>query len=143
MKLRSILTSFTFRFMLLYVTVLSVAVFVIMAVIYGAFTYNYFDELQEAVVDELSTIELVYAGQGLAGVEQYVEDRAEGDGRRFQYLLTDADYRKLAGTFKSWPQFREIGDGWISFGLNLTGFDGQVDQELMGRPLTLDDRSHL
>ncbi|MEM0955864.1 MAG: HAMP domain-containing sensor histidine kinase, partial [Pseudomonadota bacterium] len=91
----------------------------------------------------LSTIELVYAGQGLAGVEQYVEDRAEGDGRRFQYLLTDADYRKLAGTLKSWPQFREIGDGWISFGLNLTGFDGQVDQELMGRPLTLDDGSHL
>jgi signal transduction histidine kinase len=142
-KLRSILTSFTFRFMLLYVTALSVAVFVIMAILYGAFTYGYFDQLQEAVVDELSTVQLVYAGQGLAGVEQYLEDSAAGDGRRFQYLLTDPQYNKLAGTLRSWPEFREIGDGWISFGLNLTGLDGQGNQELMGRPLTLDDGSHL
>ena len=143
MKLRSILTSFTFRFMLLYVTALSVAVFVIMAIIYGAFTYNYFDELQEAVVDELSTIELVYAGQGLTGVEQYLRDSAAGEGRRFQYLLTDGDYKKLAGTLDSWPEFREIGDGWIAFGRNLTSFDGEADLALMGRPLTLDDGSHL
>ncbi len=143
MNLLGILTSVTFRFMLIYVVTLSIAVFVVMAIIYGAFTYSYFDQLQEAVVDELSTVELIYVGQGLEGVEQYLDDRANAEGRRFQYLLTDANYVKRAGTLSSWPEFREIGDGWISFGRNLTGFDEQGDQELMGRPLTLGDGSHL
>ncbi len=142
MNLRSILTSFTFRFMLLYVLVLSLAVFVVMAVIYGVFTYGFFQDLQESVVDELDTVSLIYAGQGVAGVEQYIDDRAVAvEGRRFEYLLADANYDKLAGTLSVWPDYREIGDGWISFGIDLTGFDGEG--ELMARPQLLPDGSHL
>ncbi len=142
MNLRSILTSFTFRFMLLYVLTLSMAVFVVMAVIYGVFTYGYFQDLQESVVDELDTVSLIYAGQGVAGVEQYLVDRtAAAQGLRFEYLLADADYNKLAGSLEAWPDYREIGDGWISFGIELTGFDGEG--ELMARPQVLEDGSHL
>ena len=143
MNLRTILTSLTFRFMLVYVVTLSVAVFLVMAVIYGFFTYGYFQELQESVVEELDTVSLIYAGQGVDGVEQYFRDREAADDRRFEYLLADADYGKLAGTLDSWPEYRELGDGWISFGINLTGFDGENDQELLGRPQRLPDGSHL
>ena len=145
MKLRSILLSVTFRFMLLYVLVLSIAVFLVMALIYGVFAYGYFQELQESVVEELDSLNLVYTGQGVAGVEQYISDQGQsGRGGRFQYLLTDASRNKLAGTLDGWPDYRELGDGWIAFGLELTEFGGRdQDLELLARPQTLADGSQL
>ncbi|MDJ0877964.1 MAG: HAMP domain-containing sensor histidine kinase [Halieaceae bacterium] len=138
MNLRAVLTSLTFRFMLRYVLVLSVAVFAVMALLYGIFTYSYFQELQDAVVDELDTVSLIYSGQGLSGVEQYIVDREQdGESRRFEYLLTDESYSKITGTLVRWPEYRELGDGWMAFGLTLTGFDDSESEELLGRPLAL------
>ncbi len=138
MNLRAVLTSLTFRFMLRYVLVLSVAVFAVMALLYGIFTYSYFQELQDAVVDELDTVSLIYSGQGLSGVEQYIVDREQdGESRRFEYLLTDESYSKITGTLVRWPEYRELGDGWMAFGLTLTGFDDSESEGLVGRPLTL------
>ncbi len=144
MNLRAILTSLTFRFMLRYVVVLSLAVFLVMALIYGIFTYSYFQELQDAVVDELDTVSLIYSGQGLPGVEQYIADRdRDAEARQFQYLLVDDDYRKVAGTLETWPEYRELGEGWMAFGLTLTGFDGGGREELLGRPLNLPQGGYL
>ena len=144
MNLRSILLSVTFRFMMLYVLVLSLAVFLGMALLYGVFAYGYFQDLQESVVDELDTLSVVYTGQGIIGVEQYIDDQ-HLDGRgRFRYLVTDADYNKLAGTLDGWPEYRELGDGWVAFGLELTELGGRGDDlELLARPQQLPDGSHL
>ncbi|MEP5766628.1 MAG: HAMP domain-containing sensor histidine kinase [Halieaceae bacterium] len=145
MNFRNILTSVTFRFMLVYVLVLSAAVFLVMALIYGAFTYTYFQELQESVVDELDTLTLIYEGQGVEGVEQYVSDQRELDGGwRFHYLLTDADFGRIAGSLEEWPDYREVGDGWASFGLDVTDFGrGERELELLARPETLSDGTHM
>jgi signal transduction histidine kinase len=139
-----ILTSFTFRFMLIYVSVLSVAVFVVMAGIYGVFTYSYFDDLQESIIEEVQTLSLIYEGQGTPGVEQYFEDRAQDGSGRFHYLLTDANYNKITGTLDAWPDYREVGDGWVSFGLDVTDFgSSEPGLELVARPQTLSDGGHL
>ena len=136
MNLRTIITSLTFRYMFLYVVVLSTAVFGVMAGIYGFFAYGYFQELQESLVDELDTVSLIYEGQGVTGVEQYMQDQSfAAEGRRFQYLLTDQGYGKLAGTLDRWPEYRELGDGWVSFGLELASSGGEG--ELLGRPQEL------
>lgn len=141
MKLRPILLSVTFRFMLLYVLTLSLAVFAVMIAIYGYFAYSYFQDLQDAVVDELDALSVIYAGQGVAGVDQYISDQAQaGEGSRFRYLLTDGDYNKLTGNLERWPDFRELGDGWISFGLEITDFgDPEGDLELLARSQILAD----
>ena len=92
MNLWNILTSFTFRYMLIYILVLSAAVFIVMAVIYGAFTYSYFEDLQESIVEELETLTVIYEGQGVAGVEQYLQDKQRvAAAGRFHYLLSDGD----------------------------------------------------
>ena len=145
MNLWKILTSFTFRYMAIYVLALSVAVFLVMAVIYGIFTYSYFEDLQESIVEELETLTLVYEGQGVAGVEQYVQDqRSVAAAGRFDYLLADDDYNKLAGTLEKWPDFREFGDGWVSFGIAVTDFGGTgPESELLARPVRLEDGGSL
>jgi len=145
MKFRTILTSVTFRFMLLYVLALSAVVFLVMALVYGVFTYNYFHDLRVEIIDELETLSLIYEGQGVAGVEQYVDDqRRTTSSQRFHYLLTDAQFNKLAGTLDAWPHYREFGDGWVSFGLAVTEFaEQELALELMARPQELSDGSHI
>jgi signal transduction histidine kinase len=144
-KLRSILVSVTFRFMMLYVLTLSLAVFLVMVVIYGFFAYSYVRDLQHAVVDELDTLSLLYSGQGVAGVDQYITDQSrDWEGGRFHYLLADSDYNKLSGTLDRWPEYRELGDGWMTYVLEFAEPAGQSgDLELLARPLTLPDGSHL
>ncbi len=143
MNLRSVLLSFTFRFMLRYVLVLSAAVFAVMVLLYGVFTYGYFQDLQESIVEELDTITVIYEGQGLAGVEQYIEDQRIA-GARFQYLLADEQLDTVISTLDSWPEYREFGDGWISFGLDATDLVGEVEAwELLGRTQQLSNGFHL
>jgi signal transduction histidine kinase len=116
-----VLTSFTFRYMLFYVLGLSVAVFMVMAFIYGVFSYNYFEDLQESISDELDSVSVIHMGQGVAGVEQYFSDQnTQQDSLRFHYLLADNSYRKIAGNLDSWPEYREFADGWVSFGMDTT-----------------------
>ena len=142
-----ILTSFTFRYMALYVLALSLAVFVVMAIIYAVFANNYFEDLQDSIVEELETLTLIYKGQGVEGVEQYMQDQSEDPGsRQFYYVLADAEFQKITGTLQTWPDYREFGDGWVAFGLELTEFgyvDAEVELELLARPSSLYDDTHL
>lgn len=140
-----VLTSFTFRYMLFYVVGLSAAVFLVMAFIYSIFSYNYFQDLQESIAEELETLTVIHVGQGVDGVEQYFVDQATQENRlRFDYLLTDNDFGKIAGTLDSWPEYQEFGDGWLSFGLDTTelGF-GDENLEFLARTRKLGNGFHV
>lgn len=145
MNVWKILTSVTFRFMLAYVVALSLAVFMVMALIYGVFAYSYFKDLRSSIVEELEVLTLIYEGQGVAGVDQYVRDQQNPSSRgRFHYLLADASFQKLTGTLDSWPDYREFSDGWVAFGLSVS--DLTTDEptlELVARPYMLADGNHL
>lgn len=143
MKLGRVLTSFTFRYMLLYVVGLSAAVFLLMVLIYGLFTHNYFEDLRESIIEELDTLTRVHSEQGVGGVERYISEQ-QRIGGRFHYLLTDPQYNKITGTLESWPRYREFGDGWVSFGLDATDLLGTASAlELLARPQVLSDGDHL
>jgi signal transduction histidine kinase len=143
MTLGKVLTSLAFRYMLLYVLGLSIAVFLLMVLIYGVFAYGYFEDLQDSIVEELETITLIHQGQGVAGVEQYIADQQQGGGK-FHYLLADAEFNRVTGTLESWPRYREFGDGWVSFGLDATDLLGSVSAlELLARPQVLGNGYHL
>jgi signal transduction histidine kinase len=140
-----VLTSFTFRYMLFYVVGLSAAVFLVMAFIFSIFSYNYFQDLQESIAEELESLTVIYAGQGIDGVEQYFADQATQENRlRFHYLLTDNDFGKIAGTLDSWPEYQEFGDGWLSFGLDTPdlGFSDE-NLEFLARTQELGDGLHV
>jgi signal transduction histidine kinase len=144
----AVLTSVAFRFNLLYVLGLSVVVFVVMALLYGIFTYNYFQRLQASILEELETLELIHAGQGAQGVELYMMDQRLADtAPRFHYLLTDSAYNKLAGTLEQWPQYRDFGDGWVSFGLQAAEFgvlfEEDLELELLARTAQLSEGGYV
>ena len=140
MRTREVISSLTFRYMARYVTVLTAAVFLLMGVFYGYFTYNYFGRLSESIVEELDTLEIVYAGQSIAGVEQYVADQQRVPAvERFYYLVTDARGEKIAGDLVADSRYREFSGGWLSFQLALLEWGESVGVEFLARPRALSD----
>lgn len=135
MILDKVLASYTFRFMSGYVASLSVAGFVVLAIIYASYSYDYFHELQEAVNHELDLLSESYASEGPSGVDALLAAELKTPKVvRFSYLVVDADFHKVAGNLERWPRFREYGGGWLSFELDSLRWDGSlVDLEYVGK----------
>ena len=139
MKVRKVLTSITFRYITRYVMVLSATVFLVLAALYGFFTYTYFSDLSNSIVDELDTLELIHKGQSLAGVEQYIDDQLSGHpADHFYYLITDSQGKQVAGNLPESPRYREFSDGWMGFQMDLLEWGEPVDAEFLARSTALD-----
>jgi signal transduction histidine kinase len=140
MNVRQILNSLTFRYIAKYVTVLSGAVFVLSGTIFAWFSYVYFKDFRASINDELSTISVIYAGQSLPGVEQYIVDqRAMPSAYRFYYLVVDAQRNVIAGDLTGVPDYREFSDGWFGFQLDLLAWGKTVDADFLARSVEFGD----
>ena len=69
--------SLTFRYGVKYLLVLTATVLLLTLLLYGLYTYRYFNELSSSIVEEQDTLKLVYNGQGLEGVFQYLSDQRD------------------------------------------------------------------
>lgn len=144
MRVVEVLTSLTFRFIARYVTVLSATVFAVLALLYAYFSYNYFTELNGAIRDELDTLELVYRGQSLPGVRQYVRDQTARPGATdFSYLVSDREGNKLAGDLPAEPRYREFASGWLRFQVSLFSREEQQALDFLARSRKLEDGPRL
>jgi signal transduction histidine kinase len=140
MKVREVLTSITFRYIARYIMSLSVTVFVLLGALYGYFTYTYFSDLSTSIIEELDTIDVVYRGQSMSGVGQYIDDQLSGrSAEPFYYLITNADGEKVAGNLPASPSYREFSGGWMGFQLDLLEWGEPGHTEFLARPIQLDD----
>lgn len=140
MRIREVLGSLTFRYIVKYVTALSAAVFLLLGGFYGYFSYTSFAGLSESILDELETLQVVYRGQSLQGVDQYIQDQMRSPAvHRFYYLVTDAQGEKVAGDLSLAPRYREFDDGWLGFEMALQDWGESVDVDFLARPLPLGD----
>jgi signal transduction histidine kinase len=139
-QIRDVVNSLTFRYIVKYVTALSAAVFLLLGVFYLYFSYTSFKQLGESVVEELDTLRVVYRGQGLSGVEQYISDQmASPSLNRFYYLVTDPSGTKVAGNLPAAPRYKEFNDGWLGFEMGLQSWGKSIDVDFVARPIELDD----
>lgn len=140
MRLADVLKSLTFRYIAKYVTTLSAAVFLLLGVLYSYFSYGYFTELREAIVDELESLQLVYRGQGLEGIDQYLNDQRNVPTMgRYSYLIVDQQGHRIAGDLAQLPRYREFSDGWLGFQLALLNWGERVDVDFLARQEHLGD----
>ena len=140
MKTRQVVSSLTFHGIVKYVSALSATVFLLLGAFYLYFSYTSFRALGESVMNELETLEVVYSGQSLAGVTQYIDDElASSSIHRFYYLVTDAEGVKVAGDLPASPSYREFDDGWLGFELALQNWGQSIDVEFLAYPMLLGD----
>jgi signal transduction histidine kinase len=137
-QIREVVNSLTFRYIVKYVTVLSAIVFLLQVIFYLYFSYTSFKNLGDSVVEELETLQLVYRGQSLAGIEQYIADQmAKPSVNHFYYLVTDKSGAKVAGDLPVAPRYREFDDGWLGFEMALQNWGESIDVDFLARPMHL------
>ncbi|HEY6132148.1 MAG TPA: HAMP domain-containing sensor histidine kinase, partial [Halioglobus sp.] len=139
-QIREVANSLTFRYIVKYVTALSAAVFLLQVIFYMFFSYTSFKDLGKSVLEELETLQLVYRGQALSGVDQYIADQmASPSVNRFYYLVTDKSGNKVAGDLPTAPRYREFDDGWLGFEVALQSWGESIDVDFLGHPMELGD----
>jgi signal transduction histidine kinase len=138
MQVRDVLKSLTFRYIVKYVTTLSATVFVLLSSFYLYFTYSAVRDLGVNVQEELQSLQLVYNGQALAGVESYINDQVWAPAaHRFSYLVTDSAAAKVAGNLSSAPSYREFDDGWLGFEMAVPEWGRTIEVDFLARATDL------
>jgi signal transduction histidine kinase len=123
MNLKKILASLTFRFMVAYVAGLSLVVFIVLAMLFASYSYNYFSEVNRTIHDESQRLSEIYRAGGPPALEQaFAAPQSGRAAQDFLYLLVDGGGRKLSGTLLSWPvnsygswlalEYGVLFDGW-------------------------------
>ncbi len=124
-----------------YVTGLAVAVFVLLVITYGFFSYDFFTSVNESLEGELDALELQYGNKGALGLEQFVEERAQKNQfSRFTYILVDKNHQKVSGALSHWPNYKEWSDGWLSFEMGFKAYNNEEKVfNFLARSRHLDD----
>ena len=124
MKLKKLLSSFTFRYSLVYIALLSLSVTVVLIIVYAFVSYNFTNELWAEIDSEFNDMRVSYQRYGEPGVRKFLDDRAaQGKLSVYFYMVADAEGNKLLGNLFAWPQMRRFPGGWKSFNVNLLGDD--------------------
>lgn len=145
MILSKIFTSFTFRFLVSYVAWLSVAVFMVLALIYAFIAYDFFADVHHSVSDELASLSQAYETGGEAAVDEFVKIHSGPDRLiRFFYYVGDENLNKIAGNLDQWPDSEEYRDGWLGFNFeSLTNTADSVGTEFVARSRQLAGGEHV
>ncbi len=129
-----VLRSLTFRYGVKYLLVLTGTVVVITLLLYGLYIYRYFNELSRSIIEEQDTLKLVYNGQGLDGVFQYMRDQRDAQILdRFHYMVVDGDGKRVGGDLPEATSYRMFDDGWFYLELGLMQWGEAVDVEFIAR----------
>ena len=118
--------TYTFRFMITYVTSLAFAVFILLSITFAFFSYDFFNAVNASLESELDELEQQYQLHGPQGVDHFVQQRApEIKFSRFAFILVDNNEQKVAGDLLYWPNYKEWLDGWLSFEMTFETFNQQ------------------
>ena len=140
MKFRKVLNSLTFRYIARYLAALTASVFILQGALYGYFTYTYFGDISETIVDELAKLEGIYADHSMEGVTAHIESQYRVPAvNRFYYLVQDEGGGKVAGDLEVSPRYRELVGGWFGFDVALLRWGRSVDVDFLARRSILDN----
>ena len=144
MLLSRILSSYVFRFTFFYATGLSIAVFVLLAIIYAAYSYTMYADINTSLRTEMQLVQQQLAAADPSQAKQILAGRTTTEKRdRYYYLVADANFKKVAGNLQAWPKYREYVTGWLRFRSNGSEANAKPAARFGGRVMTLPDGHHL
>lgn len=131
MNLKRILASLTFKFMFSYVAGLSLVVFIVLALVFASFSYNYFRDVHKAVEVESIRLTQIYQRDGIDALQRALLTPQTGHNvEHFYYLLTDSQRQRIAGDLKKWPA--ESYENWAALEYNVSFRDAwSIDEHMI------------
>ncbi len=144
MLLSRILSSYVFRFTFFYATGLSIAAFVLLAIISAAYSYNMYAQINTSLRSEMQLLEQQLATVDASQVQKILAGRVMAGTRgRYYYLVADSNYQKVAGNLQAWPEYREYVTGWLRFESSGVQVDAKTEARFGGRAVALPNGYHL
>jgi len=138
-----------FRSSTLLLTIVSVSLFTLSALLLLAFiffyTANYMAEQTDATIEaEIAGLKERYKVNGLTGLTRLIKERIArkptGSGL---ILLADQHFNVLVGNLSRWPDASETSDGWLNFRLEDKGWGEDAIHKARARPFRLIGGFHL
>jgi len=133
-----------FRIALLYLLLLSVTVFALLAFVYWSAAQLIDRQMSETVEAEIRGLAEEYRDEGLLGLIQVIGERSgpKGDPQSV-YILTNSMLEPLAGNLATWPEDEPGADGWLEVRLERHGDDVGAPHIVRGRAFDLAGGFHL
>ena len=129
MILSRIISSFTFRFLTGYVALVSFAVFVVLVLVYGLVSRDYFIEVHNTMVEELEASVVAYEEGGPEAFDRFVMRRMSSESvGKFYYLVVDENRQKITGTLDDWPLVIGFRGGWGGFHYDAIASEDELEQ---------------
>jgi signal transduction histidine kinase len=115
---------------------LSFAVFIVLSIVYAIYSYQFTNEVHEAIETEWSGVHEAYLDNGVDGVNEFIDTRMHQPVlASYFYLLVDKDGNVLTGNLEEWPASTRYPQGWLSFEQDIlqSNSEGNVDIDYVGR----------
>lgn len=143
---KRIFRTYTFRFTVLYVLLISVLSSLISVLVYRTAADNYAARVEQSIADELRYAVSHFEQGGIAAFEQYVNGRTLPEiGNRYFFVLARGagPQEVVAGNLDHWPMFTETvnSDSRPAFGLLDWGY--QPQGYFVGKSMVVGDDYHL
>lgn len=117
--------STVFRFSLLYLCLFTSAVLLLAAFLYWAVSDSAIRQVDRTIDAEIRGLAEQYRQRGTNGLIEAVRRRsASASETRGLYLVTDPNYRSLAGNLSRWPDESPDPQGWVTFRLGFPESEG-------------------
>lgn len=133
-----------FRLSLIYMTIFSLSVILIFSFMYWA-TAGYMMRQTEATIEtESSALVDLFQHSDLSVFLKLINDRVfESTSTYNLYLLTDSNYKPLAGNLKTWPEGVITDSGWLAFDFSKNGLQAGGAHQGLAQSISLKNGYHL
>ncbi|WP_295449475.1 HAMP domain-containing sensor histidine kinase [uncultured Thiodictyon sp.] len=133
-----VLKSSSFRLALLYMSLLSISVGILLSFIYWS-TAGFMDRQTDATIGaEIQGLAEQYRERGLPGLSTVIQERITRDpAGAGLYILADADLKPVLGNLDRWPAGFLDTSGWMRFRLRNRGPDHAEEHAARGQVFRL------
>jgi len=114
-----LLRTSTFRIAILYLALFGATLLGTLAFVYWSTTDLIERQMNDTIQAEIRGLSEQYKDEGLARLIEVIRQRSgRSASRENVYLLTDPEFKPLAGNLEAWPKEPEIEDGWAEVQLH-------------------------
>ena len=116
MQTTKLFKSSTFRLALMYMTLFSLSVLILLGFIYWSTAGYMVRQTEATIATELNELTERFDQSGLEGLTSTISERLSHPAKdKSFYLLTDSQFRPIIGNLKQWPEKDIANKDWLSF----------------------------
>lgn len=140
MILNRILRAYTFRFIVLYVLVISLCASAISTFVYLYIARNYFDQVNNQIQLEIDSVVASFNRNGIEGFDEYILQRSKIEsGVNYYFAIADMDGRSvLAGNVDRLPDISYDSQRGFELGKHLFTWESAQGQKFIGHSVALE-----